>query len=192
MRRNLWVAAALAILGWWAAMRFLPPAAFSGGTEARAKLQALEAILASRNDNDPRLDRDFNALSLEAKRLFRKKYQELPLEKRNERGIIVFLLGRNLRAAEDWAFLRGVVNEPPCLSLSDCSRQPRPGGDGEDALGDEVTRAYPCLVALKQAEYALVKSTGTPEALEVIRLGKKSATPVVARMAEKLEQRFAP
>src|SRR5581483_1385533 len=115
--------------------------------EAAAKLRELEAILASRNDNDPRLDKDFNALSPEAKRLFRRKYAELPREARNDLGTIVYLLGKNLKTEEDWAFLREVAAEPPCRSLSSCD-QP---SDGAGEPGDPVTLAYPALVALKQA-----------------------------------------
>ena len=202
--------AALAIVVRWAASP-LPPAGISGtaAPEVRpdvgrnlsrlkslAKLKTLEEIMRSRNDNDPRLDRDFNALSPEAKRLFRKKYREIPAERRNERGTIVYLLGGgNLRAAEDWAFLREVAAEPPCLSLSDCSRKPKPGG-GEEAAGDEVTLAYPSLVALKQAERALEAAAEAPgpaekEAMSVIEAGKNSRTRAVARLAERIGKRFS-
>jgi hypothetical protein len=157
--------------------------------EARAKLAVLEEILRSRNDNDPRLDREFNSLSTAAKSLFREKYRALPPEALNERGTIVFLLGRNLGAEQDWAFLRDVAGEPPCLSLGDCSKSP--GRGGEEAAGDEVTLAYPSLVALKSAERAW--SAGERQrALAVIAAGRGSRAPAVARLAQTLTRRLAP
>jgi hypothetical protein len=160
-------------------------------------------ILHSRNDNDPRLDRDFNELSSDTKRLFRKKYLEIPAEKRNERGTIVYLLGKNLLDAEDWEFFRQVALEPPCLSLSDCTKKPLPGSD-EEATGDEVTLAYPPLVALRQAGRAVeaaracrTSAQGAPElaaekdALDLFAAVKKSKTRAVARMAALNEKKFA-
>jgi hypothetical protein len=207
---------ALAVAVRWAA-RPLPPTGISGppasarvpvptapssappiSAESLAKLKTLDEILRSKNDNDSRLDRDFNDLSSETKRLFRAKYHGIPAERRNERGTVVYLLGRNLREPEDWAFLREVAAEPACLSLSDCSKKPAPGGD-EEAAGDEVTLAYTSLVALKQAQHALESSraistsgAAAKEAMGVIEVGRKSPVRAVSRMAEKLEKRFEP
>ena len=171
--------------------------------KAPTKLEELETILLSRNDNDPRLDLDFNGLSTEDKRLFRKKYRAIAAEKRNERGTIVYLLGRNLRAAEDWKFFRQVALEPPCLSLSDCSKKPVPGSD-EEATGDEVTLAYPSLVAVnrarrvveaaRDARVAAQRSTegeGEKEALALIAAARKSKTAVVSRAAIAYDEKFA-
>jgi len=165
----------------------LRPAPGEGAAEAAAKLRVLEDILASRNDNDPRLDRDFETLSPEAKRLFRRKYLALPPERRNERGTIAYLLGRNLASDEDWAFLREVASEPPCLSLEDCSREAPSGGHA--AMGHEVTLAYPPLVALTQARRALEVDPGgrwSAQAMEVLRAGRSSKTPAVAKLAGRL------
>ena len=202
--------AALAATDGWAA-RTLPPTGVSGRAEAgepadapaRDKLRELEEILRSRNDNDPRLDHDFNGLSIATKRLFRKEYGEIPVEKRNERGTIVYLLGKNLVAAEDWKFLRQVALEPPCLSLADCSKKPAPGSD-EEATGDEVTLAYPSLVGLRQARRALEEarayrasakaasaSAAEKEALALFAAAKNSKTRAVARMAASLENKLS-
>ncbi|HXT01894.1 MAG TPA: hypothetical protein VN915_14560 [Elusimicrobiota bacterium] len=174
-----------------------PPAAVSG------KVEELKTILLSRNDNDPRLDFDFNGLTPADKRAFRELYRETRREKRNERGTIVYLLGRNLTAPEDWAFLREVALEPPCLSLSDCSKKPAPGSD-EEATGDEVTLAYPSLVALRQAGRAAdeektrasAKSAGgtsaEKEALALFAAAKSSKTRAVSRTAATLERKLAP
>ncbi len=184
--------ALLASLGWWAAM-IMPPIGFSGcaaGEGARAKLRVLEEILSARNDNDPRLDSDFNGLSSKAKRLFRKRYREIPPERRNERGTIVYLLGKNIASKDDWDFLREVVGEPSCLSLSDCSKPSEPGGS---SFGDEVTLAYPPLVALKQIERLVeARHSVLKEALAVIAAAQASKTPAVAKMGDMLETRFSP
>lgn len=149
------------------------------------RLGALDAILAAKDDNDPRLDTDFNGLAKSTKRAFRLRYRQLAPEYRNERGTIVYLLGRNMKAAEDWEFLRQVALEEPCLSLRDCSK---PGGGA--GPGDEVTLAYPSLVALKRAEQEL--ASGGPhkeEARAVIDAALASKAPAVRRMAERLRGR---
>ena len=100
MKRGPWLAgaaalAALALLG--RGLSRPTPASL-----AKAQLATLEEILGSRNDNDPRLDRGFVGLSPEARELFREKYRSLAPERRNERGTIVYLLGKNLQTADDW------------------------------------------------------------------------------------------
>lgn len=152
----------------------------------------LDEILRARNDNDSRLETAFNGLPPAARRALRERYRGLAPESRNERGTIVYLLGKNLSAPEDWAFLREVAGEPPCLSLADC-RTAAPDADGGGESGDEVTLSYPALVALKQAERVLSGESAPAyrrEALAVIRAGKSSAAPAVAAMASRLERRF--
>lgn len=188
------------------AARAAPPAAVSAraaksaGKTEPAKLRELETILSSRNDNDPRLDLDFNSLTAEDKRLFREKYRAIPAESRNARGTVVYLLGKNLKTREDWAFLREVALEPPCLSLSNCAKRPAPGSD-EEATGDEVTLAYPALVALRQARRELEKARAAvpdagaaeirKEALALFAAATKSRTRAVSRTAIQLEKKFA-
>ncbi|MDD5303937.1 MAG: hypothetical protein PHS14_12625 [Elusimicrobia bacterium] len=187
MKRGVWAAAILlaaALLSWRAARR--SPPVFVYGSEARAKLETLEDILRSRNDNDPRLDRDFLGLSDDAKRLFREKYRALAPERRNERGTIVYLLGKNLQTAEDWSFFRAVAAEPPCLSLADCSK---PSGEAGES-GDEVTLAYPSLVALRQARRAAEEGASESEARGVLEAAKTSKMKAVVRLAASLEPGF--
>ena len=125
---------------------FLPP---------KPQLRALEDVLGKRSDNDPRLDSAFNDLTGRTKEAFRAKYKSLPREALNDRGTIVYLLGKNLAEAADWQFLMDVAAEPPGLSLADCSK-PAPS-----ASGDDVTLAYPALVALKAAENVLKEEPAT-------------------------------
>lgn len=165
---------------------------------AAAQLAMLEEILLSKNDNDPRLDSAFRELSLQAKRLFRQKYRQLPAEERNERGTIIYLLGKNLSSAEDWEFLRAVVSEPPCLSLENCSRETDAAPGGNYTSGEAVALAYPALVALKQAERALGESRAagrrdeaSRQALLLIISAKSSGSKIVSDLAAELERRFA-
>jgi hypothetical protein len=184
VRRGPWLAgaaalAALALLG----RGFLPP---TPSPAAKAKLATLEDVLRSRNDNDPRLDRDFIGLSGEAKRLFREKYLAVAPERRNERGTIVYLLGKNLQSEDDWSFFRAVVAEPPCLSLADCSKSTGEAGEP----GDEVTLAYPSLVALRQAVRAAEEGASRSEARSVLEAAKTSKMRAVVRLAASLEPVF--
>lgn len=124
--------------------------------EAILKINILNEILKAKNDNDPRLDSEFRELSKAAKNLMKARYAELPDEERNDRGTIVYLLGRNLKSPEDFEFLCNVLKEPPCLSLQNCG-QPPPNQSGRHKEYDHdsaeaVTKAYPQHVALKSIE----------------------------------------
>lgn len=158
-------------------------------TAARARRPSasalLEELLRAGNDNDPRLDTAFEALDENERAAFRRRYAELPPESRNQRGTIVYLLGRNLRTAEDWAFLRRVVAEPPCRGLSDCAKE-----DGADEPGLSVTLAYPALVALEQAKRGLADPAQRTEALALLRAAKASPAAAVAARAAELEKLF--
>lgn len=184
MRRGAWAAAILlaaALLSWRAARRS-PPVSVPG-PEARSRLALLEEILASRDDNDPRLDREFVALSAEEKALFRAAYAARPRERLNERGTIVYLLGRNLTAPEDWAFLREVAAEPPCLSLADCAKAAPAAGEH----GDAVTLSYPSLVAVRQAARAAREGGSREGARRVLEAARGSRAPAVTRLARALD-----
>jgi len=165
----------------------------AGAGDIGAKVTLLEEILASRNDNDPRLDTELRYLDTEAKSTFQKRYADYAPERRNERGTIVFLLGRNLSDSKDFAFLKSVVTEAPCLSLGDCSKAAE-AGDPHLESAAEVTLAYPQLVALKQIENFL-KNGGTrpeliQEAKKVIEAAKGSRNSKVAELARELEKRL--
>lgn len=164
------------------------PAAYTPAQQ----LALLEEILRSRNDNDPRLDTAFNDLSPQAKRLFRQKYRQLPAEGRNELGTVVYLLGRNLKTAEDWAFMLDVVTAPPCLSLANCSVEAESRADNHVASGMELTLSYPAVMALKRAERILLAGGGDPDqALQLIAAAKSSRTKTVSDLAARLEQRYS-
>ena len=84
---------------------FLTTSFESQRPETARKIQILNEIFQSKNDNDPRLDRDFNQLTLEEKQALEQQYDQLSTESRNERGTIVFLIGKNLSTQKDFDFL---------------------------------------------------------------------------------------
>lgn len=159
-------------------------------TEDLAKLRVLEEILTAKNDNDPRMDNELRRLSPAAKALMRGRYAQTPAEKRNQRGTLVFLVGRELSSAEDVSFLHSVLTEAPCLSLADCSREDRgsvqPSDHHHDGA-DETTRAYPQLVALQSIQaYLNQPGAGDLSASLLTELEAARNSPVrkVASMAE--------
>jgi len=168
--------------------------------ETKVKLKILDEILNSRNDNDRRLDTEFSRLSPETKLAMREKYSSLAPEKRNERGTLVFILGRNLTGPEDVKFLQEVLQEKPCLSLADCSVAAKPETsvspkDQDAAMGNDVTLVYPQIVALKSVEKFFQSGAPVPALApalrKVIQTGQASASPTVARVARRIRDHQA-
>jgi len=155
--------------------------------KAVQKIQILKTILQSKNDNDPRLDQDFNQLTPADKKAMEKEYLALRSESRNERGTIIFLLGRNLNSPDDFDFLKGVVSEPPCLSLSDCdSSAASVDVHTETTSGMQITLEYPQIVALKSLETYLSENPNSVAAIEVIQKAMQSKSLIVSQMANEL------
>ena len=152
---------------------------------AQDKFAALDEILASGNDNDPRLDTAFNNLSQGDRRRLEAKCSSLPREKLNQRGTIVYLLGRDPQSASDWNFLSAVAAEKPCLSLSDCSTDGGPLETHHD-IGVELSLTYPAMMALKQAEHAVRRGNQAGQA--VIAAAKNSPSRLVAEEAQRFEK----
>lgn len=159
-------------------------------SEEVQKVALLQEILTSKNDNDPRLDKEFLNLSEKTKALFRDKYSQLPLEKRNERGTIVFLLGKNLTSESDFQFLESVLKEPPCYNLEDCSRSTGTADPHSEGMGSEITLAYPQVVSLKVIENYLKDKTNkhTDLATRAVETATTSPVKVVSSMADKMMQ----
>jgi hypothetical protein len=170
------------------------PLAYSPRTQAM--LRTLTEILKSRNDNDPRLDRDFRNLSPEDKTALHVKYDQLPAEDRNGKGTIVFVLGREIKDSADLNFIKGVMNEQPCMSLADCKKDTRPanGPDTHQDTSIEVTLAYPQMVSLYALDNLLQSSSATPalreEALHLVQEAKNSPIAPIRRKANDIESRL--
>lgn len=158
----------------------------------RSKLRVLLEILKSKNDNDPRLDQEFRVLSSGLKKLMMDQYTQLAPEARNERGTLVFLIGRAANSQQDLNFLSQVLGEPRCLSLSDCTEAVESSKRDHEHFENahEVTLAYPQLVALKRMEI-LYKDPKTKSELKVelkrlIKTAKGSPVPQVAALAAEI------
>lgn len=156
----------------------------------KAQVQVLTEILTSKNDNDPRMDRDLKVLNKETKEAFRSQYKNLAAEKRNDRGTIVFLIGRNIDSKDDLNFLGEVINEPPCKSISDCNKTELGGinRDHDDhQTGMAVTLAYPQLVTIHSLKNYIKKN---PEGLlanqakDILAQAKHSTIPEISKAAE--------
>lgn len=119
--------------------------------EEQKKWLLLEQILASKNDNDPRIDTELKGLSPLFKSTLSLYYAELKPERFNDRGTLVFLVGREIVNPADVDFMRTVLTEKPCMSVSDCSRPPaaHAGEDDHREMVNETTTRYPQLMALR-------------------------------------------
>lgn len=127
----------------------------------KRKWTELHQILASKDDNDPRIDRDFHRMSPELHGALHRQYQAIPIEKRNERGLIAFLIARDMQSIQDMEFLKDVYLENPCLSMENCGS--RSLSDPHLSGVDQASMNYPQLIALYQIEKQL---TEHPERLE--------------------------
>jgi hypothetical protein len=152
----------------------------------------LVAILKSKNDNDPRMDTEFKHLSPGTKYLLEKRYAAYPAEARNERGTIVFILGRDLvnsGSAEDFQFFDQVANEPPCQSLGDCEKVVK--GAPEDAHEEStigVTLSYPQQMLVRELGEFITQAPDNPlkgDAIRSLQGLSRSPIPSVAMRAQK-------
>jgi len=157
------------------------------------KITILREIFASRNDNDPRMDSELKVLDEQTKAELRREYLGLPKEKLNERGTIVFLLGRNLTKPQDFEFMTSVISESACRSLENCARDETAGVDAEHLhheSGTEITLAYPQVVVIKSTENFLRDSDRShllfPQARELVENAKKSPIEPVRTIAERI------
>lgn len=113
----------------------------------------LQEIIKSKNDNDPRLDKDLRSLTPAFHHALQAQYKAFPMESRSERGLVTYLIARDLKTAEDLQFLKTVYEESPCLSLENCAT--RIHSDPHLSGIDDTSANYPQLAALFQLEKIL-------------------------------------
>lgn len=154
-----------------------------------------ENILISKNDNDPRMDQLLKHLSPNLKKALFEKYDQIESEKRNDKGLITFLIGRDLKTTEDATFLKKVFEEAPCLSLADCkSTAPE---DPHHSSTNQTTLSYPQLVALYEIEKNLSENPSLLDNLNVrasivnaLRQAENFPVPAVHNKARQILNRF--
>lgn len=161
-------------------------------------LKVLDEILATKNDNDPRMDTELRGLSPTSKRMMEDRYRSLAPEKRNERGTVAFLVGREISSADDVAFMEGILSESPCLSLGDCSREDKNMDDEHlhPETGLAVSLAYPQMVALHSIESQIEQAekgarlSYLNDVRRVVDQATRSQIPLVADKARALQARL--
>ncbi len=131
--------------------------------EDKAKLAVIDQQLKLKNDNDLRMDRDLKYLSPTLHGIIFEKYETIPAEDRNGKGLLTYLIARDLKSNEDVQFLKKVYQETPCLSLSDCKAL-NPVENSHHAGVDQTTLVYPQLAGLYRLEQSL---TEKPELLNI-------------------------
>jgi hypothetical protein len=168
--------------------KVLPP-------EDQKKWEVFQDVVNSKNDNDPRLDRDLRVLSPEMHLNLQSAYETLPAENRNARGLIAFLIARDLKSAADLEFLRKIYQESPCLSVDNCTvaSAPDPHFDGVN----QTSLNYPQLAALYQLERKL---EGQPDLLRnpeiknlltnLLRDARQFPSEAIQKRAEAIRSRY--
>ncbi len=135
------------------------------------KTNLLIKLLENKNDNDPRYDSELKVLEENDKAEFRKLYHGLKPEKRNERGTIVFLLGRNIQSVNDLEFFREVITEPKCLSMTNCHISENT---------DDITLIYPQVMALRMLK---TNASLKPEIQAILRVASTNPDPRISKLA---------
>lgn len=157
-----------------------------------AKLKILDEIFASRNDNDSRLDTEFEEISPEVRAALIVSYKSLPKERLNERGTIIFLLGKKIEEEKDVDFFQDIIAEAPCLSLNDCNKESIVESLGDEHLAESqaTTLVYPQLVALRlvSSNYQTTKETSLKERMaEFFKLAEQSPSEYIAEEAARIQ-----
>ncbi len=157
----------------------------------QAKLKVLEEVLNSKNDNDLRLDSEFIEISEELREALIETYKSMPKESLNERGTVVFLLGKEIKSEKDVEFFQELITEAPCLSLSDCSKESTLENPGDEHLAEsqETTLIYPQLMALRlvSSGYEHTKNAALKEKIkEFFQTAEQSPSEYISEEAHRL------
>lgn len=165
------------------------------------EMKVLDEIFQSKNDNDPRMDQVLKNFSDPVKAAIRKKYAAIKPEHRNERGTIVFLIGRELSegrgSTDDVNFLKDVLLEKPCFNLADCSKSAPPMSPEEEHVQgiNETTAMYPQLMNLRYLKLSLeggnLSINLKSEVLAALESAKNSPNPRVAQEALAILQSYS-
>lgn len=160
--------------------------------EDQKKWSDFEDIMTSKNDNDPRIDSSLTHLSKPLHDLMIKKYDEIDLENRSERGLVAFLIARDLKSPEDIHFLKKIYQEKPCLSLSNCSESDK-DADPHHSSTNNITLDYPQIAALYKLEAQLIKNPNLindPAFRALLDEAAQFDSPAVKRKAEELIAKY--
>lgn len=165
-------------------------------SDTEQKLWAnFEEILSTKNDSDSRVDK-LKKLSPEFHKELHKKYSLIKPEDRSGRGMIVFLIARDLQSASDLEFLQSIYQESPCLSLENCAIASS-DNDPHHSNVNQTTLIYPQLVALFQIEKHLEANPKILDDAEMragflttLKQAETFPVPSVRDRAEKIRQKY--
>ena len=159
---------------------------------SQEKIAVLKEIFKSKNDNDPRIDTLFRNLSVEDKDALVKMYQTMSPESLNDKGTIVFLIGREMTRPEDAEFLKSVLSEEPCLSLENCGVTNSQRDPHLDSVND-VTLNYPQVVALNRIKTFVenqnlqnVNPSVLSHLMDAVQVGESSKIPMVQSRSKEI------
>jgi len=163
--------------------------------EDQKKWKSFIEILRSKNDNDPRIDQELKDLSPEMHLKLREAYQTLPKEDRNGRGLVAFLISRDLKTVEDAEFLKTIYQESPCLGFQNCETEMQE----EPHLSsiNQTSLNYPQVAGLYQLERRLGSQADLlkdPEMRkqisEILREARQFPADSVQKKAEKIQKQY--
>ncbi len=165
-------------------------------SEDRNKWNAFENILKTKNDNDPHVDKELKSTSPTLHEALFLKYNSMPSEDRSGKGLIVYLIARDIKSEEDVQFLKKIYQEKPCLSLSDCSSLAQ-DEDSHHASTTQTTLLYPQFTAL----YVIAKELkDKPELLndvkyrngviQIITLAENFPVSSIQNKAREIKQKY--
>lgn len=164
-------------------------------TEDLQRFKIVEDILKSKNDNDSRIDTALKTLTPSLKLALQQRYSQLPEENRNQRGLIVFLVTREIHSEQDLNFIKTVYEEPPCMSLSDCRSSS--GFDPHMDSVNQVTLDYPQKVGLYQLEKTLAEKPQMlsdaifkKATIDLLQSAEKFPVPSIQRQAQKIRLKY--
>lgn len=165
--------------------------------EEKTKWSTFETILKTKNDNDPRLDQEFKKLTPQFRNVLYEKFAQLPPEDHSGRGLIVYLIGREISSAEDMQFLKKIYQEQPCLSLPDCKTAPSKN-ESHHTSTDQTTLVYEQLSALylidkkiSENPNLLADAAMRSEFIQVLAQAESFPVPVVYEKAKALRAKYA-
>lgn len=160
-----------------------------------AKIQTLDEVLKSKNDNDPRMDQEFKNMSAALHEALYDKYEMMAQEDRNGRGTVAFLIAREMKSQQDADFLKKVFNESPCTSMASCNQVSQ-----EDShLGgiEQSSLNYPQLATLYQIESRIQQNQNLLKdrsymnwVSEILQQARQFPVPIVKDKAESLLKRY--
>lgn len=162
------------------------------------KLQwtVFEDILRNKNDNDPRLDQDLKKISSRFREALYEKYAHLPSEDHSRRGLVVYLIARDISSTEDLQFLKKVYQEAPCLSMADCKSASSDQDPHHSAI-DQTTLVYEQLSVLylierqiSQNPNLLSNATSRSELIQVLAQAESYPVPAVHEKARAIRTKY--